>query len=54
MKSKKTGTATTMDYDAANLRNARAFLEHPEAYGGPDAFPCVWARAVLQRLELGR
>ena len=48
---KKTSIATAENYDAANRRNALEILAHPEAYGGPDAFPCVWARLVMERLE---
>lgn len=42
------------DFDRRNLETAWEILDNPEAHGGPDAFPSIWARLVLARLEQRR
>jgi hypothetical protein len=38
-------------YDRRNLETAREILDNPEAHGGTDAFPSIWARLCIVRLE---
>lgn len=42
------------NFDRRNLETAWEILDNPEAHGGPDAFPSIWARLVLARLEQRR
>jgi hypothetical protein len=46
-----TNPGKALGYDEANLRSAREILADVERHGGTDAFPAIWARSVLQRLE---
>jgi len=39
------------DFDQRNLATAREILANPDQHGGADAFPVIWARSVIQRLE---
>lgn len=41
--------AEQRDYDKGNADAARAILAAPFRFGGPDAFPCVWARCFRVR-----
>ena len=47
---KPSAVKATAGYDERNLRSAREILADPDQHGGADAFPAVWARAVLARL----
>ncbi len=38
-------------WDKRNLETAKEILAKPEAHGGETAFPCRWARLVIERLE---
>lgn len=47
----KTNATIARDYDQANLECAREILRGVDRYGGDDAFPAIWAAAVIERLE---
>jgi hypothetical protein len=38
-------------FEAANLRNAQAFIRNPELCGGRESFGYRWAGLVMARLE---
>jgi hypothetical protein len=42
---------TKRSWDDTNITAARVILEEPSRYGGLGAFPCIWARLLIQRLE---
>lgn len=48
---RKTNTMKADVYDAANLRSAQVILADPQRFGGPEAFPVIWSRTVLARLN---
>jgi hypothetical protein len=50
VKREKTISSQRNDFDKRNLETARIILSDPEQHGGPDAFPTIWARLVVQRL----
>jgi hypothetical protein len=50
-KPERTVKAKTTDFDRRNIETARIILASPDQHGGADAFPAVWARAVLKRLN---
>ena len=39
------------NFDRRNRETAREILDHPGAHGGPEAFPSIWARLCIARLE---
>ena len=41
-------------FDQMNLATAVEILTDPEANGGPDGFPAIWARRVIERLGDGQ
>jgi hypothetical protein len=47
------GQTPGVDLDQRNLECARLILADPAAHGGADAFPTMWARAVVARLGSG-
>jgi hypothetical protein len=48
---RRTFRATMDAFDEANLRSAKTILADPDQHGGEDAFPAIWARRVVARLE---
>lgn len=44
-------TALRNDFDRRNLMTAEEILRDIDAHGGPEAFPVVWARMVIERLR---
>ena len=39
------------NFDRRNRETAREILDNPGAHGGPEAFPSIWARLCIARLE---
>jgi hypothetical protein len=47
----KTNAAIERDYDRVNLECAHEILSDIDRFGGADAYPAIWARCVVERLE---